>query len=1326
LTATTPTGTWLGQDGHDLVGPSSTVAPSDVQDIHVALADLPAKSITFAKVGGYGGGEWDYQGNYGPFAAAIVRSGLASTADMYLEPYQVETGRQFQIDLTYSDSTTQTLWFNGGAADPNLRMPNAALAVGWIGQDGHDGVGLGPAVGPDGIQDARLTLARLSSGIGIETITIDGPAGASWTYGTNPQGQNSADLDRDTADPTKADLYINPDRNLNGQTLTVTVVYANGKSDVSTVVAGATNPALAMPAPPAPPLLRAGLSGQWIGQDGGNLVASGDVHVTLAGIPAGRTVIAAMVSDVAGGSWAWRGAGGSSAYVDPLVSPLAFRPTGNGSTGDLYFPPIRDESGTSLTARLTFDDGSIALATVTGGTADIGRRSPNVPAATSVVAHPGDDLNSLANRYGTVRLAAGDYNLSAPLILTKPVTIIGDPGAQLIFTQPASDPAWTAAIKINAGHTTLSGFAVRFAASVRWNWNVSYGPAVIGTTDEYDPGTFDPRAGIVITGLDLQTSPAATSWEEAPRMIRLITATSGQVSGNTLNGGTVVAANGPWTIDGNTFLGTPANTYSHAAVYLNNSHDVTIQNNTAHPLNGGGKLWRFLVQSNRGAFDVVANNTIIGVGPMDSDTVPDPNAPEIMLTENYTVHFEGTPSAISGDGRILQITAPQAGAAWSGDMVAILTGPQAGTWRRIVSVVDPTTYIVDSPLPSGSYAVSLVMGFFQETYSGNTVDMRGSSSATGMVVGGNHFGITVADNHFIGGRNSFKVAANPTNNPDPWGWTHTPCFGATIDGNTVEDALGGGLVDVEHSLAIQSTKGRVYFSGSLDNTNVVWSAGFLAAHPNPPGLVIGDVGSLDPAELQLTMTGNRLTAPPNAPAASALQVHAGDVNGVEYVDSRQPLSTASSWTALGTPSSVRLVNDTGFAPNDTLTYDARLTFAAVPGASGYEYRVNDSQTYTNIGTSLIFAPSGLAQGTNTVWIRAYNASGTRGTAVSTGIRFDSVLPTTAAPSLAPGNDSGWSNLDNLTNIASPSFTIAADPSDVSTLYRDGVAVAHRTGTGTLRDSGVPGDGSYTYTISREDTAGLISHSASLVVTIDTTAPAAVQNIVRGSDGTVSFWATSPTDLYLAKIVGLTGFFGLGSATSFVPAGPGTVVVHAMDRAGNIGPDTSSDFLSGPAPIPVAPAPRPQPSPVASGVWLGQDGRDLVSLNGVRADGLQDVHIAINGLRTDVAVASVQIGGLARGNWFYSGSGDRSNAAWSQAPGASSADLYLTPNRPQATRSLHIVITYADGGTADFNVAGGTARPRLAMPRVRPARHLPLPRNSPSVWVRTPLFTWRMR
>ena len=74
------------------------------------------------------------------------------------------------------------------------------------------------------------------------------------------------------------------------------------------------------------------------------------------------------------------------------------------------------------------------------------------------------------------------------MILNHPVSILADPGVTLQFSQGESDPTWSAAIKLNAGHTTLDGFAVRFATPIRWSDNISYGPAVIGTTDNLDPG----------------------------------------------------------------------------------------------------------------------------------------------------------------------------------------------------------------------------------------------------------------------------------------------------------------------------------------------------------------------------------------------------------------------------------------------------------------------------------------------------------------------------------------------------------------------------------------------------------------------------------------------------------------------------------------------------------------------------------------------------------------------------------------------------------------------------------------------------------------------
>ena len=143
LAAALPTATWIGQDGVDLVGRSSVPGPDGVQDIDIALAGLPTNvSVVQADIIGYGGGEWEYNGPpNGPWAAALVQAPGSSTADLYIEPYQVETGRYFWITFTYSDQSTATVAFMGGTADPNLRMPGNGVNLQWLGQDGQDWTG---------------------------------------------------------------------------------------------------------------------------------------------------------------------------------------------------------------------------------------------------------------------------------------------------------------------------------------------------------------------------------------------------------------------------------------------------------------------------------------------------------------------------------------------------------------------------------------------------------------------------------------------------------------------------------------------------------------------------------------------------------------------------------------------------------------------------------------------------------------------------------------------------------------------------------------------------------------------------------------------------------------------------------------------------------------------------------------------------------------------------------------------------------------------------------------------------------------------------------
>jgi hypothetical protein len=110
---------------------------------------------------------------------------------------------------------------------------------------------------------------------------------------------------------------------------------------------------------------------------------------------------------------------------------------------------------------LTFKDGTMAVVDFPGGPCDPGLKVAGT-APTSAVAKPGDDLQGLASRFGTIRLAKGTHRLARPLVLDHPITLTGEPGTTLTFAQGQAEPPWTAAIKVHRSHTTLQGFAIRF------------------------------------------------------------------------------------------------------------------------------------------------------------------------------------------------------------------------------------------------------------------------------------------------------------------------------------------------------------------------------------------------------------------------------------------------------------------------------------------------------------------------------------------------------------------------------------------------------------------------------------------------------------------------------------------------------------------------------------------------------------------------------------------------------------------------------------------------------------------------------------------------
>lgn len=791
------------------------------------------------------------------------------------------------------------------AAPPrtNANPRQSKLTARWIGQDGSDWTSTGPGVGPDGLQDVRVRVSGLSTNSDARSLLIEDDAGTRWEFGVNLKGRHNAELILDPENRSEGNLHFQPLHDMRGGRLKLTVTYADNESDRCVLAAGSCEPGLAAPSPPLPRIVETPLVVKWAGQEEQSPGGPGAVRLTLSGLAGLQPIAGAVLTDSVRGSWVFRAdrPAGRAFHADDPSSPLVFQPGADGSdAADLYFAPDRDETGAKMTLRLIGDDGGMAVARFQGGRSDPGRRQPR-PSDSRVVVKPGDDLQAVANRAGTVVLTPGTYRLNGPLILQNPVSMTTEKaaGVTLLFSQPSADPAWTTAIKIRRGHTTLDGFKVRFEGSIRWKneWTdkISYGSAVIGTTDNFDPGYGEPIFNLTLTRLDLEIPRVRDpqGWIEAVRLMRLVNARNGYIAGNTLRGGPIEFFHGPWRIENNRSLGTVAGTVSPGVFGGHMTDALTLKGNWAEPQGPSGKVWRFLVLTSQGTGDAITENTIKNIGPRDDDVIPWANAPETILTEAYQLSYEGKLMGLSKDGRLIRIGTPQGQPAQTGAVVALLDGPAAGSWRTVAQAVDAATYLVDEPIPAETGHLSIARGFVGERFEHNTVDTRGGKRAVHFLLPGNHYGTRLVKNHSLGAEDAFMLVAYPTESPMIWGWSHAPFFGGTIADNVIEDSGRGGRIGVEHDRqAMKTNRGRLYMTARVDRSVIRWSPEFVARMKHakvrglPTGLTIGVQPSLDPGELRVEAAGNRVEVPPGSTLEPILSVPAADFNSQRVVNGK--------------------------------------------------------------------------------------------------------------------------------------------------------------------------------------------------------------------------------------------------------------------------------------------------------------------------------------------------------------------------------------------------------------------------------------------------------
>ncbi len=321
---------WIGQDGHDYVGPNNQPVSSDIQDVHIELANLDAAREVASVELTAEGDTWHYNVKSVAWRAEFKRAKGARTADLFVEAARKETGRPFRLLMRYADGATAIADFRGGKASPTLRMPSAVLSASWIGQDRQDWAGAGPSVGPDGFQDVHIRVSGLSPKLRLKLLRIECSSGARWEFGANPKLANNAELVRQEKDPSRGDLYFQPDRDLNGERLRLLVAYDTSDHDTidtASIAAGRCDPKLPMPAWQWPKVAERAVTAKWLGQDGANTGSPGDVHVALSGLSGVPAIAGAVLADGVRGAWLYR-----AAPAAPPRSPTIRKPKGSRSS----------------------------------------------------------------------------------------------------------------------------------------------------------------------------------------------------------------------------------------------------------------------------------------------------------------------------------------------------------------------------------------------------------------------------------------------------------------------------------------------------------------------------------------------------------------------------------------------------------------------------------------------------------------------------------------------------------------------------------------------------------------------------------------------------------------------------------------------------------------------------------------------------------------------------------------------------------------------------------------------------------------------------------
>ncbi len=547
-----------------------------------------------------------------------------------------------------------------------------------------------------------LSLSSPGQSTTLDYLNIAGPPDFQWTYhfptygdpnaygDPNPQANPKITVSYEAIAPNATNeivdvffspvvQYVNPTTGVtsfpllpNGSTLAITAKYTTNSGQITTdsgLNVTATGLTTAIPYDPAPTLPGFGVT---YPGTAGVQTSDGMGHVNIT-LPDGSLInnATAELSDVAGLYWNY---GVTLGRGELGIFSITYSNVNGVYSADIAFPPERDEAGTDMTFLFQLGSSSTEYVTNISIPSNI-HTDPNLrdggPISTStpiVTLSPTSSVNMVMYTSGGVQsgpvdiqtflnmgfknveladgLIGGIYTINEQLNIPSGMILQGaDSNVTLMFTMSSVTQG---VINFAYSHITLEGFKIRFGTSpVNFLGLNGHNPAIISDLEDLpypNEGDMHSRVDLNVENLDIQVpetligpigdngaTPAVSTVIMGPY-------DSGTIQGNTIRGGAISVAFGPWLISGNKILGTVQGTVSENAFAVSSGHDVTIGGTTAGAANTfsvnnpaqDGTIDRFFVGSNSGYNIQLLSNVIQG------------NAGEPAPIPNGTSSMQGT------------------------------------------------------------------------------------------------------------------------------------------------------------------------------------------------------------------------------------------------------------------------------------------------------------------------------------------------------------------------------------------------------------------------------------------------------------------------------------------------------------------------------------------------------------------------------------------------------------------------------------------------------------------------------------------------------------